>query len=98
MVRFATAEAQADDGRDIAVDGVLDGEIQARLESGVGGDDEIDRGVGRDGSGPLDVEIGFDGVAVGAVGIVDAVDAGIVAVDDDLGRIGGKTEEACGTG
>ncbi len=48
---------------------------------------------GRDRAGPLDVEIGFDGVEVGAIGIVDAIDAGIVAVDDDLGRIGGKTEE-----
>src|SRR6185312_7940559 len=40
-----------------------------------------------------DVEIGFDGGKVGAVGIVDTVDAGVIAVDDDLGRIGGQAEQ-----
>ena len=67
--------------------------IEAAFDGSVGGDDEIDGGVGRNGAGPLDIEIGFSGGVVGAVGIVDAVDAGIVAVDDDLGRIGGKAEE-----
>ena len=87
------AEAQAHDGRDVAVDGMLGGQDETALESRIASDDQVDGGVGSDGAGPLDVEIGFNGGAVGAIGIVDAVDAGIVAVDDDLGGIGGQAEE-----
>src|SRR6185437_9334243 len=72
---------------------MLGGQGEAGLEGSVRGDDEIDRSVGGDGAGPLDVEIGFDGGKVGAVGIVDTVDAGVIAVDDDLGRIGGQAEQ-----
>ena len=91
---FAEAKTQAYDGGDVAVDGVLHGEEEAGFQSGVGSDYEIDGGRRSDGSGPLYVEIGFDGVKIRAVGIVDAIDAGIISVDDDLGRIGAEAEQA----
>jgi len=49
---------------------VLHGENEAAFERGVGGDDEINGGVGSDRASPLDVEIGFDGGVVGPSGLL----------------------------
>ncbi len=83
---FAEAEAEAEDGGSVVVDGALNRvqETAVAHQAEAAGDVELDGGVGRDGAGVFDVEIRLDGIAV---------DAGVVAVHDHLGRIGGKVEE-----
>ncbi len=67
---FASAEADAEHGRDIAVNSMFYGKNQAGLSSGVGGDDKIDGGIGRYGSGPFDIEIGLEEAPLGPSGLL----------------------------
>ena len=94
QTRLAIAEAQAENRRHIAIDGMFGGKDEALFKRGVGGDHQVDSCALRHGSRPLDVKVGFDRVVVGAIGVVDAVHAGVVAVDNHLRRVGRQTEKA----
>src|SRR5208283_4676661 len=77
---FTCAEAHAYHRSHVSIDSMFGGENQAAFQGRVGSNHKIDGGIGRYRSGPLDIEIGLRRVIVRAVGIVDAVHAGVVAV------------------
>jgi hypothetical protein len=63
-VGFAVSVAGADDGRDLLIDGVLDGVEGAEVVA-VAGIDEVDLRAPGDGAGVLEIEVGLGFVTVG---------------------------------
>lgn len=85
-VRLALPVAEADDVGDVVADRVLGGKGDAVGRGGALRGDELDRGGGRHGAGPFQVEIGFAFVAADV--------ARIGTVDDDLRRTGRQVHAA----
>jgi len=83
-VGFAVSVAGADDGRDLLIDGVLDGVEGAEVVV-VAGVDEVDLRALGDGAGVLEIEVGLGFIAVG----VDLGGTGVGNEDDD-GRLAGN--------